>query len=350
MAPKKKPGPRGARGAGPGTAPSRPLPGQAQADPGIDIVFDKPKPKNRGHRQRGVGSVTTDRGGIERDGVTVLSWQRLPSQLVQQHADRMQMKRPHFYPAEPSAPELFRFRIVLPDRKNSAKDMVFCPTESFHTAAQGREHAALLALLKLQEDQPLERKLPEPYKTTWLQSVAEMKGEDKRPLARWEKAKKAREDKAQEEKEAKKVAAKASATLGDSMWGASVEKEEEQKKKNDAIRRSAEGPAAVVLKADGEYMSRFEADKARAEKEKVTKDRRRKAEARARSNTDMKVMMSGRIRRLLEEALGLTEERERHRDGGAEHHGLTLDGLEGTDLAALEIVQSMGFTADDVLR
>lgn len=59
---------------------------------------------------------------------------------------------------------LFRFRIVVPDRKNSAKDMAFCPTESFHTAAQGREHAALLALLKLQEDQPLERKLPEPYK------------------------------------------------------------------------------------------------------------------------------------------------------------------------------------------
>lgn len=36
-------------------------------------------------------------------------------------------------------------------------------------------------------------------------------------------------------------------------------------------------------------MSRFEADKARAEKDKITKDRRRKAEARARSNTDMKV-------------------------------------------------------------
>ena len=53
---------------------------------------------------------------------------------------------------------------MLPDRKNSAKDMAFCPTESSHTAAQGREHAALLALLKLQEDQPLERKLPEPYK------------------------------------------------------------------------------------------------------------------------------------------------------------------------------------------
>lgn len=43
-----------------------------------------------------------DRGGVERDGVTVLSWQRLPSQLVQQHADRMQMKRPHYHPVKPS--------------------------------------------------------------------------------------------------------------------------------------------------------------------------------------------------------------------------------------------------------
>lgn len=44
-----------------------------------------------------------------------------------------------------------------------------------------------------------------------------------------------------------------------------------------------------MLKADNKYISRFEADKARADKEKVMKDRRRKAEARARSNTDMKV-------------------------------------------------------------
>lgn len=45
-----------------------------------------------------------DRGGVEQDGVTVLSWQRLPSQLVQQHADRMKMKRPHFHPMNPSEP------------------------------------------------------------------------------------------------------------------------------------------------------------------------------------------------------------------------------------------------------
>lgn len=54
---------------------------------------------------------------------------------------------------------------MIPDRKNSAKDLSFLPTMSFNTAAQGKEHAALLALLKLQEDQPLERKLPEPYKS-----------------------------------------------------------------------------------------------------------------------------------------------------------------------------------------
>lgn len=59
---------------------------------------------------------------------------------------------------------MFRSQIVIPDRKNSAKDLHFLPTVSFSTAAQAKEHAALLALLKLQEDQPLERKLPEPYK------------------------------------------------------------------------------------------------------------------------------------------------------------------------------------------
>lgn len=48
MAPKgKKPPPRGA---GPGARP-------AAADPGIDIVFDKPKPKSRGHRQRSAGRM-----------------------------------------------------------------------------------------------------------------------------------------------------------------------------------------------------------------------------------------------------------------------------------------------------
>lgn len=49
---------------------------------------------------------------------------------------------------------------------------------------------------------------------------------------RWEKAKKAREEKEREEKEKAQAAAKAKASkdeasLGDSLWGASVEKEEE---------------------------------------------------------------------------------------------------------------------------
>lgn len=44
-------------------------------------------------------------------------------------------------------------------------------------------------------------------------------------INRWEKAKKAREDKVQEKEEKTKVEAKP--TLGDSMWGDAVEKEEE---------------------------------------------------------------------------------------------------------------------------
>lgn len=57
MGPKKKPGQRGARGAGPGQQPPRSMP-PGSSDPGIDIVFgkddNKPKPvkKPKGHRQR----------------------------------------------------------------------------------------------------------------------------------------------------------------------------------------------------------------------------------------------------------------------------------------------------------
>ncbi|CAN0324203.1 unnamed protein product, partial [Discosporangium mesarthrocarpum] len=90
--------------------------------------------------------------------------QRLPSQLVQQYVDRQKRKKPLYHPVKMLEQSQFRMSLVLPDGKNSAKDLAFCPTESFDTKAQAKEHAALLCLLQLQQDQPLERKLPEPYK------------------------------------------------------------------------------------------------------------------------------------------------------------------------------------------
>ncbi len=53
MPPKKKGGARGAAGAGAGAGARR----TTAAEPGIDIVFDKPKPKSRGHRQRSERNV-----------------------------------------------------------------------------------------------------------------------------------------------------------------------------------------------------------------------------------------------------------------------------------------------------
>lgn len=53
---------------------------------------------------------------------------------------------------------------------------------------------------------------------------------------------------------------------------------------------------------------------------------------------------------MLEEALGLTEERERHREARTDGHALTLDDLEGLERAVFEHVQALGFPADDVLR
>ena len=54
--------------------------------------------------------------------------------------------------------------IILPDARNTAKDLHYCPSEKFPTPAQAKEFAALLALMDLQGTLPLEQKLPEPYK------------------------------------------------------------------------------------------------------------------------------------------------------------------------------------------
>lgn len=59
---------------------------------------------------------------------------------------------------------MHRMEVVLPDPKNSAKDLHYCPTESFPTVTQAKEFAALLALMDLQGTLPLEMKLPEPYR------------------------------------------------------------------------------------------------------------------------------------------------------------------------------------------
>ena len=70
------------------------------------------------------------------------------------------------------SPPGHRFKVLLVDSKNSKNDLHFCPIQSFESDAIAKDYAALLALFQLQNNIPLERKLPEPYRTTWLQMIS----------------------------------------------------------------------------------------------------------------------------------------------------------------------------------
>ena len=59
-------------------------------------------------------------------------------------------------------------RCILPDDKNSAKDLAFCPEQDFDSVDDAKHCAALLALKHVEPTRPFERKLPDPYRDLWL--------------------------------------------------------------------------------------------------------------------------------------------------------------------------------------
>lgn len=163
-----------------------------------------PQKKARGHRQKGAGAVITAREPIVRDGVEVQvrdacvtclvvkthfspmlaygcvplwlvvdglqSWQRIPTQLLQEYCQRDKRPRPEYHRRKPAAPGQSRYCVLVRDSKKADKDLTFTPAQSFDTDPAAKEHAALLALFHLQPTIPLERKLPEPYRCGFLQS------------------------------------------------------------------------------------------------------------------------------------------------------------------------------------
>jgi ATP-dependent RNA helicase DHX57 len=104
----------------------------------------------------------------------VAQWQRLPSQLLQEFCQKQ--KRP-----PPKFKELlghnnkYKCRCIVPDAKDPDKDLILVPALPVGNEEQAKEEAALLALLHVTPNLPHERKLPEPYKTTWLTAVEAQK-------------------------------------------------------------------------------------------------------------------------------------------------------------------------------
>eukprot|EP01036_Dinobryon_divergens_P050408 gene50408-67510_t len=140
-----------------------------------EITENRPPRKPKGHRQRGAGTVITGKAAVVTDdGVVLQPHQRLPSQIIQEYCQKEKRPTPIYNKCPPDSddPTLVKFRLLLKDKKNTKDDLEFCPVQNFETEKVAKDFAALLALFHFQPTLPHERKLPEPYRTTWIDMIA----------------------------------------------------------------------------------------------------------------------------------------------------------------------------------
>jgi hypothetical protein len=120
--------------------------------------------QGKGHKQRGAGTVITARPTITtNDGVVLKAHERLPSNLLHEYCQREKRPQPKYFPNPPGN----RMTVLLEDPKNSKNDLRFSPAQSAESMNVARDFAALLGLFHFQSNLPLERRMPEPYSTTW---------------------------------------------------------------------------------------------------------------------------------------------------------------------------------------
>lgn len=127
----------------------------------------------KGHKQKGasgqIASVSQPKKTLS-SGTEISQWEKLPSQLLDQVCQKQ--GRPN---AKYKSIGNCKYRVIVQDAKVSRRgtdhDLFFVPKAPAKSDDIAKEEAALLALLHLTPTIPHERKLPEPYKTTWLQAV-----------------------------------------------------------------------------------------------------------------------------------------------------------------------------------
>jgi len=135
----------------------------------------------KGHKQKGASGQTASVSQPKKtlsSGTSISQWEKLPSQLLDQVCQKEGRPRAK-YKSIGNA----KYRVIVQDAKVSRRgtdhDLFFVPKSSAKTDEIAKEEAALLALLHMTPNLPHERKLPEPYKTTWLQAVEAAKQQSK---------------------------------------------------------------------------------------------------------------------------------------------------------------------------
>ncbi|KAL3937815.1 MAG: hypothetical protein SGARI_001981, partial [Bacillariaceae sp.] len=133
----------------------------------------------KGHKQKGASgqtaliaqqAKTTDKGKTQ-----IAQWQKLPSQILRDYCQKQKRPPPKFKELL-NGGDKFKCRCIVPDpKRDQDKDLIIVPRSPVGNEEQAKEEAALLALLQLTPNLPHERKLPEPYKTTWLNTIEAQK-------------------------------------------------------------------------------------------------------------------------------------------------------------------------------
>eukprot|EP00526_Cylindrotheca_closterium_P003295 CAMPEP_0113647716 /NCGR_PEP_ID=MMETSP0017_2-20120614/25277_1 /TAXON_ID=2856 /ORGANISM="Cylindrotheca closterium" /LENGTH=1482 /DNA_ID=CAMNT_0000559827 /DNA_START=29 /DNA_END=4477 /DNA_ORIENTATION=+ /assembly_acc=CAM_ASM_000147 len=134
----------------------------------------------KGHKQKGASGQVSSAGKQAQTtavGQTnVAQWQKLPSTILRDYCQKQRRPPPKFKELlNDHTKTNFKVRVIVPDGKDSNKDLILRPARPVGNEEQAREEASLLALLQLTPSLPHERKLPEPYKTTWLAAVQAQK-------------------------------------------------------------------------------------------------------------------------------------------------------------------------------
>lgn len=286
-------------------------------------------PKTRGHRQRGAGTVTVSRGEQLRQGVLCKEWQRTPVQLLQDFCQGKKRKSAQYHRVRAAGGgDKCRVRCVLPDDKSSAKDLAFCPEQSFDSMDEAKHCAALLALKYLEPLRPHERKLPDPYRELWLSlgkdggTSAGSAGAAGPSAAASGKPKK-KEPKSKSEPPSE-PAKKEEESGGMDFWAASGDAEEEE----DVESRKKKKTPPLELSSDRKFASQAEFDQARREKMEERNRRQRSRENRERANIPKSVMMSAACREQIERVLRDLGSIETPTDGAGSEDGGGDDGAD----------------------
>jgi len=135
----------------------------------------------KGHKQKGASGQTASvskEAVVTRKGQTKIEqWQKLPSQLLADLCKKEKRPPPKYKALDDrqQGPSRHKYRCIVQDAKQSRRggehDIILIPRDAVDNEEQAREESALLALLQLTPKIPHERKLPEPYKTTWTNAV-----------------------------------------------------------------------------------------------------------------------------------------------------------------------------------